>query len=48
MFDAEGRLVYRFEIRNQKTEIDFNAACGMYVLKVGSQGFSLIRKLARL
>jgi hypothetical protein len=48
IYDDNGRLVYKSEIRNVKSEIDFTAAKGIYFLKVYTQPKTLTRKLIKL
>jgi len=48
VFDAEGRLVYRNEIVNQKSEIIMNAARGVYMLRISSSNNTISRKLIKL
>jgi hypothetical protein len=46
--DANGRLVFKSEIKNQKSEISFSASQGVYLLRISSQKSSVVRKLVRL
>jgi hypothetical protein len=46
--DANGRLVFKSEIRNQKSEISFTAAQGVYLVRISSAKSSVVRKLVRL
>ncbi len=48
IFDNNGRLVYKSEIRNQKSEIQLEIAKGIYLLKISSGGNTFTKKLVRL
>ncbi len=48
MFDNNGRLIYKSEIRNRKSEIPLNLPKGIYLLKVTSDQNTVTRKLIRL
>lgn len=48
VFDAEGRIVYKTEIKSIKSEIDFNAAQGVYMLRITSGNQYLSQKLVKL
>ena len=48
VFDAEGRLVYQSEIRNQKSEIEMNVARGVYMLRISSGTKNVTHKLIKL
>ena len=47
VLDAAGRLVFKTEIRNLKSEIAFNAASGVYLLSIKGENYSVIRKLVK-
>jgi hypothetical protein len=46
--DADGRVVFKSEIRNSKSEIAINAARGVYLLRISSAKSSVTRKLVRI
>ena len=48
IIDFEGRIAYKSEIINQKSEIDFFAAPGMYLMRIISKNASYCFKLIRL
>ncbi len=48
VFDAEGRLVFKSEIQNQKSEINLNVASGVYMMRISSGSKSLTQKLIKL
>jgi len=48
IFDDNGRLIYRTEIRNQKSEIEVNVAKGVYLMRINSQKNSASKKLIKL
>ena len=48
LFDAEGRLIYRSEIHSLKSQIEVNAAKGVYLLKVSADRTSVSIKLTHL
>ncbi len=48
IFDNNGRLVYKSEIRNQKSQLELNVAGGIYFLRVNSNQVSVTRKLIKL
>lgn len=48
VYDANGRIVYNTTIRQSKTELNFEAAKGVYYLRVTHNGSSRVVKLVRL
>jgi hypothetical protein len=48
VFDDNGKTVYESQISNLKTEIDFNAASGVYLLRISGDRVSAVRKLVKL
>ncbi len=48
VYDNNGRLVYRSEIKNQKSEIVLNVESGIYLMKVSNETKNLTRKLIKL
>jgi hypothetical protein len=48
IFDANGRLVFKSEIRSPKSEINFSAAQSVYLLRISSSKSSVVRKLVKL
>ena len=48
IFDAEGRVVFKSEIKNQHSEIELNAARGVYLLRIAAPGGSVVKKLVKL
>jgi hypothetical protein len=48
IFDAEGRLVFRSEILNPRSEIDLNVSSGIYMMRINSSAVSVTRKLIKL
>ena len=48
IFDASGKCVFKSQITNLHSEINFNAAKGIYLLRISSAGNSLVRKLVKL
>ena len=48
VFDADGRMVWKSEITNQKSEIAPNVSRGIYLLRISSSTNSITRKLVRL
>ena len=48
IFDAAGRLIYSFKVKEVKMEIGFTAAAGVYLLHVHSPTGNLVKKLVRL
>ena len=48
VYDNNGRLVYRSEIKNQKSEIVLNVESGIYLMKVSNDSKNLTRKLIKL
>lgn len=48
IFDASGRLLYKAEITNPKSEIEFNPAIGVYYVRINASGKNIVRKLIRL
>jgi hypothetical protein len=47
VFDDNGKTVYESQISNLKTEINFNAASGVYLLRISGDKVSLLRKLVK-
>ena len=48
IYDAAGRLVYKSEIREAKSDIEINVAQGVYLLRLGIVQKSYTLKLVRL
>ena len=48
VFDEQGRLVFHSAISNQNSEIKFEAASGVYFLRISNENVSAVRKLVRL
>ena len=48
VFDNNGRLVYVATIKNMKSEIEFDVASGVYMLRLSSNHASITRKLIKL
>jgi len=48
VFDTEGRLVYKSEIKNTKSEIELNVASGVYMLRISSGTKNVTQKLIKL
>jgi hypothetical protein len=48
IFNDEGKLIHQSEIKNQKSEINLNAAGGIYTMQIRASGNVIIRKLVRL
>jgi hypothetical protein len=48
VYDANGRIVYNTTIRQGKTELNFEAAKGVYYLRVNHTGNSRVVKLVKL
>jgi hypothetical protein len=48
VFDDNGKTVYESQISNLKTEIDFNAASGVYLLRISGANVSVVRKLIKM
>ncbi len=48
VFDAEGHLVFKTEIKARQSEIGINAASGIYILRITSVGVTVVRKLVRM
>jgi hypothetical protein len=48
IFDAEGRLVFRSAIQSPKSEIELNAARGVYMMRVSSEKKTATLKLIKL
>ncbi len=48
VFDATGRLVYQAEIQNLKSEINVEAARGVYMMRLSSQQKNITLKLLKL
>jgi hypothetical protein len=48
IFDDNGRVVYKGEIREIHTEIELNVASGVYLMRVYSGNSSVVKKLMKL
>ncbi len=48
LFDAEGRLVFRSQIRERKSEIGLTASRGVYMLRISSGESAVTQKLVKL
>jgi hypothetical protein len=48
IFDASGRSVFKTKIVNSHTDIAFDAASGIYLLRINALGNILIKKLVKL
>lgn len=48
VFDEQGKLVFKSEIKNQKSEISFDAAYAVYILKITSKKKSVSVKLMKM
>jgi len=48
LFDASGKVVYRTETRNLRSEISVDLAQGIYLLKITSNDKSRVKKLVKL
>jgi hypothetical protein len=48
IFDAEGRLIFKSEIRNAKSEIDLNISSGVYMMRINSSTITITHKLIKL
>ena len=48
IFDDNGRIVYKSQIKSLKSEIELNVARGIYLLKIYTDGETYIRKLVRM
>lgn len=48
VFDDEGKLVSHSEIKNQKSEIQLEAASGIYYLRISNVNESIVRKLVKM
>ena len=48
VYDDNGRIVYKSQIRNPKSEIEFNAASGIYLLRLSSSREVVVKKLVKL
>jgi hypothetical protein len=46
--DANGKIIYKTVIQNTKSEIVFEAAKGIYLMRIVSKESSITRKLIRL
>ena len=48
VFDASGKLVYRSQLENSKSEIELNVARGIYVMQIQSAQNTYVYKLIKL
>ena len=48
VFDEQGRLVFKSAISNPKSEINLNAASGVYYLRISNDKVSVVRKLVKM
>ena len=48
VFDEQGRSVFHSAIGNQKSEIKFEAAPGVYYLRISNENVSVVRKLVKI
>jgi hypothetical protein len=48
VFDMSGKLVFKSEIRSQNSEIAFESAPGIYLLRISTDRNSMVRKLVKL
>ena len=48
ILDDNGRLIYRAQISNLKSQIGLNVARGVYLMRVYSGNYSFVRKLIRM
>ena len=48
VYDAEGRLIYKAQIRNRVSEISLKVASGIYMMRVSSEKNSVTLKLIKL
>jgi hypothetical protein len=48
VFDDNGKIVYESQISNLKTGINFNAASGIYLLRISGDNVSVVRRLVKM
>ncbi|HRG37721.1 MAG TPA: T9SS type A sorting domain-containing protein, partial [Bacteroidia bacterium] len=48
LYDNNGRLVHQVQLVNTRTTIDFNAAQGIYLLRISNNNRTISRKLIKL